>query len=95
VPATAGSRPAGCRRVRMVGAAPPFFSARAPGIVVQSAAPVNVTLARFSDVPSVPIGTIRPGTPTSLLIPADTYPGPWKVSADAGGAPVMVCRGSG
>jgi hypothetical protein len=56
----------------------------------QEAPGTPVRLARFADQPSVDLGVLHPGTPTSMDLPADGSPRRWRLfSTDSG--TVRVC----
>jgi len=51
-------------------------------------APVNVSIARFSDPPGVPLGTLEPGSWSVIAINPDRDPDPWRATLSGDGAAV-------
>jgi hypothetical protein len=82
---------AGCERHRAEGGASAAgFELPAEGAVIEiEDAPAPVELRRFADETWVPVGTLEPGAPGALAVPADDAPDPWQVSV--GAASALVC----
>jgi hypothetical protein len=56
------------------------FSVEPPGALLRTRGRAQVALGRFAGAASVQVGSLRPGRPAVLAIPADRSPRPWHVT---------------
>ena len=83
-------RVAGCRTVASAAGGPVSLESPPGRLLLRAAQAGEVSVGRFADLPGVAVGTLEPGRPAQLLLPADSAPDPWRIAFD--GPSLKVCR---
>ncbi len=81
--------PARCRLLADGDGGTVSFEAPAGRLLLESAQGGQVRVGRFADLAGVPVGDLEPAEVSSLGLPADSAPDPWKVAFD--GPKLKVC----
>jgi hypothetical protein len=92
-PSRSGAPAGGCRQVRgnATGGALTFALPRGGAeLRARSASPVPIAVGRFATSPSAGLGRLAPNEATTLSIPPDSSPKPWRASL-TGARSVEVC----